>query len=239
MSRGFTAIVFDNSDSDFANKEYCDEKMYNYYTLNKNIGLSRAYNYVLKNTKFNDDDYIIILDDDTKITTDYIKEALKNIEKKEYDVILPIVKSNNLIISPSNVQFNCRVKAVNNISALDFSKITAINSGMVVKSSVYKKIKYNEKMFLDYVDHSFMKNVRKLNLRIKVLDSEIVQSFSRNEKKSLLSELFRFKIYIKDFKIYCKSCSNLCYYYINVFIYSVKLSLKHKNLVFLFELFRR
>lgn len=226
-------IVFDNSIENFNNGEYCKKYNIEYYTLNKNLGLSKAYNYVVERLNKNDNDYIIILDDDTDLNINYFKEVFEKIKIKKYDVMLPIVKSNNQIISPSNVQFQCRVKRINEISKIDYRNITAINSGMIVRLSLYNQIQYSEDMFLDYVDHDFMKKVRTLNLNIHILNSEIDQNFSRNQKGSLKGELFRFNIYKKDFRIYCKKSNRMLYYYINIFKFRIMQCIKYKTFVFL------
>lgn len=226
-------IIFDNSTKNLKNKDFCDANNIEYYSLNKNVGLSKAYNYVISKINVSPDNYLMILDDDTSLNDNYFEEVFKSTKNGEYDLYLPIIEANKKIISPSNIQFNCRVKGISNIKKINMNKITAINSGMVVRTSVYNNITYNEKIFLDYVDHDFMKNIRKNGYRIKMLDSVIKQDFSRNEKGELTSELFRFKIYKKDFKIYCKDCKNIPFYYINTFKFSLKQCIKHKTLRFL------
>ena len=168
----FKLVFFDNGSEKYVaeNKKYCGDKNYIYFTLNKNVGLSKAYNYVIDNLNLKDE-YVIMLDDDTKLPSKYFEEALKIIETKEYDIILPVVMAEKMIMSPSNVQFDCRVKAVKDIKDIDYTRITAINSGMIIKGNVFDKIKYNENMFLEYVDHDFMKKVRNQNLKIKIMNT--------------------------------------------------------------------
>ncbi|MBQ6350768.1 MAG: glycosyltransferase [Methanobrevibacter sp.] len=217
--------VFDNSTKDYGNRKYCDKNGYQYYTMNRNIGLSKAYNYVIEQMR---SDYYIILDDDTQLNEEYFKKLKLMIANLQYDVILPIVKADNMIISPSIVQFGCRVKRIRDINAVDEKHITAINSGMIVKKDVYNKIVYDEDLFLDYVDHEFMREVRKEHFRIKIMkDVVIFQNFSMLQKKDLKSERVRFDIYKKDFKEYCKKCNNMLYYYINIWQYSRNLKKKY------------
>ena len=214
-------IVFDNSSIINNNKTFCLKHNFIYYSLNKNMGLSKAYNYVIDKVEKNDSNYLMILDDDTVLTKEYIEETYKYVVKKEYDIILPIVKPNKIILSPSNIMHKCRVVKINNIDDINIKKITAINSGMVVKTSVYKIFKYNESLFLDYVDHDFMKKVRINNLYIKILKSEIFQNFSREEKVTSKNFKFRFNIYRKDFKKYCKENRNILFYYLSITKYII------------------
>ena len=226
-------IVFDNSIKDFKNKEYCRKNNIKYVSLNKNIGLSKAYNYIIENIKFKDNDYIIILDDDTQLNKSYFIESFKLISKKEYDIILPIIKSNDILISPVNVSFKCRIKTVKNIKEIDLNNISAINSGMIINTKIFKKIKYNEELFLDYVDHDFMRLVRNNNYKIHIMKATIKQNYSRYQINDINSELFRFKIFIKDYKIYCKNCNKLWFYYISIFKYRLLESIKYKSIKFL------
>ena len=232
-NKNINIIVYDNSSIDYGNKNFCKKHGIMYYTQNKNLGLSKANNFVVNKIKKNEKNYLLILDDDTDLPNDYFDEIYKEIQNNTFDILLPIVMSNNQIISPCNVQFNCRIKKVKEINTIDLKKITAINSGMVVKTSIYNTIKYNEKLFLDYVDHDFMKNIRLTNYKIKIMNTVIYQNFSRNTKNSIESEIFRFNIYLKDFKKYCKDCNNLKFYYVSSLKYRINEVCKYKNLRFL------
>lgn len=225
-------IVFDNSTKKNNNENFCKTNDIAYYTVNKNIGLSRAYNFSISKIKNSDNNnYLIILDDDTNLNKEYFDELLEETNKEKFDIILPKVLSKNIIISPTNTQFNCRIQSVKDIEKI--KKISAINSGMIVNLNVYDKIKYNEDMFLDYIDHEFMKQVREKNLKIHIMKSSIYQNFSRDQINKIESEIIRFKIYKRDFKIYCKNCKKMLYYYLSMFLYSIKNSIKYKNIVFL------
>lgn len=229
-------VIFDNGDEQYIanNKDYCDKHGIKYFTLLKNVGLPRAYNHVISNLNLSGDDHLMILDDDTNLTHEYCDEIKKLVNNKNYDICLPKIKAGNMFISPAKVQFNCRIKAVKDFSLLNSDNISAINSGMVVRASVYNKIKYNDKLFLDYVDHDFMRKARKIKCAIKIMDSIIEQNYFRFQVNSLEKELFRFKIYVKDFKIYCRECNNMLFYHVSIFKYKLHQIMKYKSLKFLF-----
>jgi len=222
-------IVFDNSEVDYGNKKYCEDRKISYYTMNKNIGLSKAYNYVIKKICLDNDKYLLILDDDTILNDNYLLEVLNKIRELKFDILLPVVKSNNEIISPSKIVFGCRVKKIKTINEIKDNSITGINSGMVVRTSVYNLIKYNDKMFLDYVDHEFMRKVRTKKFKIDILDSVIYQNFFMNEKSNIQTAKKRFQIYKNDFKKYCDICSNHVFYYININKLKIRNLIKYKR----------
>lgn len=234
-SKQIKIIVFDNSTTDFHNNDYCKKNNLEYYTFYENVGLSKAYNYIIDNIEKKAKDYLIILDDDTNLTDEYIQEVLQQI-KFDYDVLLPIVTTNNQIISPSNTQFNCRVKKINDIDNVNLNKVTAINSGMVIKMIIYNSIRYNEEIFLDYVDHEFMRKIRKNIKKIYIMKSEIKQNFSMYEKVDKTSRLKRFLIYKHDFKIYCKNnLLGIFFYHLNILKITIKYCLEYKTWDFIFK----
>lgn len=228
----FQIIIFDNSTSDLQNKQFCEENGFIYYGFNENRGLSKAYNYVISKIPHNNDSYLFIFDDDTFITQEYFNEANELIQLKEFDIILPIVKAGNLIISPCNTKYRSGARSVKSIADIDMKKITAINSGMIVKLSVYDSISYNEDLFLDCVDHDFMYSVRAKNYRIKIMNSVIFQNYSRKEKGSLEGAITRFNIYKKDFKVYAQKTANPFFYVLSMLKLAVENSVKYKNPVF-------
>lgn len=233
-------ILFDNSTRDFKNKEYCEKNNIMYYSVNENIGLSRAYNYIIDRIELNSNNYLLILDDDTILNEDYINEIFGEIEKKQYDILLPKVFSNGQLISPSTVQLGCRIKKIKDVSKVNFNQITAINSGMVIKASVYKNIKYNDEIFLDYVDHTFMKDVRKNKFKIKILMTSIDQNFSIDEKNADIKKVMtRFKLYKKDFKKYCynNGIIGMLFYRINILKLTIRYTFEYSTLAFIKENF--
>ncbi|SEP62672.1 Glycosyltransferase, GT2 family [Streptococcus equinus] len=216
-------IIFDNSTKNFGNKEYCVKQAITYYSVGKNIGLSKAYNYVLDRLDLEKDNYLLILDDDTTLNSNYMEEIFSDIKNDSFDILLPKVNSNGQMISPSKLLFDCRVVEIKDWNNVDFEKITGINSGMVIRCSVYKNIRYNENIFLDYVDHEFMRKIRKEKYNVQIMKSVINQDFSRNKIESIDSVKFRFSIYKKDFKLYCQICRRRWFYYVNI----TKLRLVH------------
>ena len=114
--------------------------------------------------------------------------------------------------------------------------ITAINSGMIIKTNVYNNVKYNEDLFLDYIDHDFLRNIRKQNKKICIIDEDINQNFSRDEKNINLNKaLVRFKIYKRDFKKYCYNAGikGKVFYRINILKLILVYTLEYKTLLFI------
>ena len=231
-------IVFDNSTIKNKNDEYCQQEKLQYFSEGQNLGLSKAYNYVIDRLILNENDYVMILADDTVLSDEYLQEVLDSLECGK-DILLPVVRCGNAMISPTNIKFKWGSKIVSSVDELDFAYMSAINSGMVVCGKVYKSIRYNEELFLDCIDHEFMREVREHKFSIMVLKNEIVQNFSRNEKPKIESALFRFGLYKKDFKRFCEINNAKGYYWLSISKFILSYSLKYKSLKFLFTYFKK
>ena len=226
-------VVFDNSDRDFNNEEYCKEQGYYYFTTGKNIGLSKAYNYVIEHIPYEAEDYLITIDDDTELNQSYFDELVELCGRQKYDVILPIIISGDMILSPSNLVDGCRSKTISEVSELRKSEITAINSGAVIRMGLFHQAKYNERLFLDYVDHDFMKQAHKAGAVFKVMDSKIDQHYSRHEKMSLEKALKRFDVETADLRTFCKEAGKIGFYRVYMIKLVSQLTLKYKSPLFI------
>ena len=230
----YSIIIFDNSTRYYNNKEYAMRYNYLYFSFGKNLGLSKAYNYVINYIPKSINDYLLILDDDTELTDEYLTQVIQQTKLFPLNHIwIPIVKSNTAIISPCNLRLECIAEIIHDINELDYSRITAINSGMVIRSDVFYTIKYNEKLFLDCVDHDFMRQVRLQKLSIGLLNCNIIQSYSRDDTPQLAKAIFRFKIYRRDLKEYCISTGHGYLYYFRIFKFVGKYSFMYKSFKFI------
>ena len=132
-------------------------ELYNihYIWFQQNLGLSAAFNRILKDeSKFSDDDYIIFFDQDSSISENHIKQLVKEyetIEQKNINIgcLSPVFfnTSNNTVEMP---------KMKTAINEHSFKVASAITSSMLCK---YKNIKdigfWNERVFLDMADWDF------------------------------------------------------------------------------------
>lgn len=231
-------IVIDNSVNPNNNKQSLEEfKNVIYIKQKENFGLSKAYNTALDKIFLNaekteaDDSVFCIFDDDTEVPFDYIP-MLKAIVKKnsEYDIFVPVITDKVGIMSPSLMKNGINRR----LNTLDFCEndIVAINSCMAVRLSVFKSYRYDENMFMDYVDFNFLRDMRSLNKKLFIIkDYKIFQNFSSNIY-DMIKEAERFKIYKKDLKYYYNKAF---FSYLKVILRRrAKLCLKYKTLRFLF-----
>ncbi len=220
------------------NKDFCLQANYSYVNMHGNYGLSKAYNKALSDIKKEKESWVIICDQDTEITEDFLKYYKNSIEFNPDKLIFcPIINDTVGIMSPSVL----KGKKYKHTKITDFNrtieKYSFINSCMCINSTVFESIQYDEKLFLDCVDHDFVKTVRKAfseNVFYVISELELFQNFSGVTKNSCDSDVIRFQIYLKDaryfYKKWYKSARSANIY---LLFRALKLSLLHKNFVFL------
>lgn len=202
-------IIGDNSDNSEvkaenelqANTDYKDKIIY--IDNNGNIGLSKAYNKVLP--MVGDNDYIMLSDDDTLFSSEYLDNVIKCIENKRSNIISGIVTTGNGYMSPVK-EFKVRFCEKDFIKQAGlYTNVYAINSGLVLSKQILNDIKaFPEQLFLDMIDYWLMETLIKLNKNtIEFVSGKIEQSFS-GEAKYSAGMINRYKIYKKDVKQFAK-----------------------------------
>lgn len=231
-------IIYDNSTVKNCNKEWCKENSIKYFGYGENHGLSRAYNKVIDDVSMADDDYILVLDDDTNITNEYIEKLLDRTKRCDADIFLPIVKAGSKIISPCNIKYGCFSSPVNSNKTMNVGRLTAINSGMCIRRAVFYKCRYNESLFLDYIDHDFMDQIRINRFQVSIINSYIIQNYSRMEKPLLNIAINRFKIQSKDIYEYYRVRNSIQLYYLSLGKFVIIQSIRYKTLQFIYILLK-
>lgn len=220
-------IVCDNSTISNCNKEIVLNDGHIYISMEGNKGLSKAYNEALKCIPCSAENYVLLLDDDTNLTDEYVQIVFRSIESKK-DIYIPIVKTPNMLMSPVVSKNGC-IHPIKNIDEIDTSGISAINSGMLICTDVFKDYQYPEELFLDYIDHAFMLEMNKRHKQIEIMNVSVIQSFSVDEFNKN-GEKIRFKIFKRDMGFYYKKLvKNVFYYLYILWKRKFRLCLKYKD----------
>ncbi len=196
-------LVYDNSpemDKDIMKSkkikiEYIHDKT--------NPGLCKAYNEGLKIANSKNKKWLLLLDQDTHLTSEYFKKLddaiFQSNNNSEIVCILPhAVSEKGIPISPSKVYvggINRPLKK--NLLGVISGKITGINSGNTLKVNFMKEIKgFSSEFPLDMLDHWYFLNIYKKNKKVFLLDTTIIHKLSIYEsKKSVdISRLYNIMI---------------------------------------------
>lgn len=230
-------IIVDNSTVENDNENLCKDERYIYLSMNGNVGLSKAYNKVLDYLK-GKDGIVVWFDDDTNVTQDYFDKLDVEINnRKEVSIFTPIIQGqDNKFWSPNEARFFKNKQLKNSKGNIKDIRFNAINSCTAVKLEVYKNYRYDERLFLDQVDHSFFYDMRKKKMKFCKLDVIIKHNFSlKNKYTSIENIKKRYEIMIPDFLIYCsKNIWKLFLGVIKVLGWGVREGLKYKNPIFIF-----
>ncbi len=139
----------------------------------QNLGLSKAFNIILKNIKyrFSDSDFIIFFDDDSFIKDNHISkliEEYKSIEKKGYKIgtLAPVFYSHNDL---STIKIPGHRKIIDkNIYSVD----STITSSLLITYNNLKRINFwDENIFLDNAD---------VDLCCKIKQKKMINCITKN-----------------------------------------------------------
>ena len=198
-------LVYDNSTKDFGNRAYCAERNWTYLGGDGNKGLSVAYNGAVDFLKSSaKDGFLCLFDDDTAVDCGYFS-ALRTACSvfPEAKIFVPLIYSAQRLLSPSRLGKSHQTSLFSSEEqALGYqgADLTAINSGMALSLSLFESYRYDENIFLDGVDHSFLEDMKRNGERIHVFPFRCDQNFSGDERPSKESALNRFRIFARDYR---------------------------------------
>lgn len=226
-------VICDNSTKDYGNADIAERDGRSYISMGSNQGLSRAYNkaldYIFSNYEPDSQDVICLFDDDTKIPTEYFQA----VKEETAQIMLPIVKDSIGIMSPVSMKKRIATRFASQEEAVGAEEkiLSGINSAMAIRVEIFEKFRYNEEMFLDYIDHQFIMDMRERGIYPKVIQVEVVQDFSAlNDSKEAARA--RFRIQKKDLRIFYRK-NPILYYYITLKKH-LRLVIKYKDIKMMF-----
>jgi rhamnosyltransferase len=196
-------VIYDNSTRDFGNQGFCESRGWKFLGGKGNVGLSKAYNQAIQYLQqAGTSDIVCLFDDDTDIEPDYFStlrfEAAKTPENK---IFVPVIYADNRILSPCILTKTQAVRlfaSEQEIFDYNGTELTAINTGMAIRLELFEDYQYDENIFLDGIDHKFIRDMKQKGYGLTVMNSQLRQHFSGDEKPSLSSALARFQIFLKD-----------------------------------------
>lgn len=156
---------------------YLEENKGIAYALNKGINYSikKGYNWILT------------LDHDSIITDDMIKNMLNCYESFDEDF-----KEKVAMLVPVHVEekeYKSNASSITQVSSVSYMEVlTEITSGALTKAEIYKNIgMYDEKLFIDLVDHDYCLYLNKKGFKIiQVKSAILIHNLGESVKKSLL-----------------------------------------------------
>lgn len=207
-----------------------------YFHTPENMSLAKIYNkmYVFNNSY----DILMLFDQDSYVEMDYFIKIQDALEKNPtVNLFLPIIKVEELIASPADRKF-VSGKYWNQLrrGLIKAKDKLAITSGMAIsiKYLVTHHPCFNEELNLYGIDTDFMIQYEKRNRYFFVIDYVMEHNLSFFENESMDKKIMRFRDHKKSLKIIFKKESELLYFMatISLFLSALKLSIKHRTLIF-------
>ena len=156
--------------------------------LEKNKGIAYALNTGIKYSIEKGYDWILTLDHDSIVTDNMINNMLKCYESFEEEL-----KEKVAMLVPVHVEEkeheNNHVINNEEVSSKSYTEVlTEITSGALTKASIYKSVGlYDEKLFIDLVDHDYCLSLNKKGFKVIQVNSAIlIHNLGESVKKSIL-----------------------------------------------------
>lgn len=168
----FEINVWDNStnnDISEYNKYYCNNNNIHYHGSRFNESLSKVYNIFLENKE---NDYLIILDDDTNVSKKYMEEVDFLANNIDFQVAVPKINSpEGYLYSPAKFGL---VKGVHfiDIKSGYHNNLVAIASGVFINciSMRDNNISFDEKLSLYGIDTDFFLTLNRKKIKLYVMN---------------------------------------------------------------------
>lgn len=183
-------LVYDNSFEEKLDIVNHSSSNVTYFHNPLNGGTAAAYSYAANFAVTRECDWLLLLDQDSVLPASYISSVFAELSKplnQDLDVLVPLVKHANTIISPSILDSLGSIRPIHDPSEnYEARKLTAIASGLLLKAESLRNIlPFNKHLWLDYVDHWIFLKLNGSGSRIKILNETIQHELSIRSLSSL------------------------------------------------------
>jgi GT2 family glycosyltransferase len=213
-------------------------KQLKYHHTPENIVLSKVYNSVIEEIE-QTSSYLVLLDDDSELPDSFFTEIIKStFYNSTIELFLPQIYSNGVLVSPAkDYLFKTALMTNVQIGLYRSNYLTAINSGMVIKTDFFKKgFRYNEKLNFYGTDNFFMFEYAKQCENLIVIDVKIHHDLSYNSSGDINKKIKIFREIKRANKIiYADDWFKLRLVSFNNFVVAVKKCFAYKTLAFLHD----
>jgi GT2 family glycosyltransferase len=190
LASNFSLILYDNSEQPRppALAAPCPLE---YVHDGQNSGLATAYNYALSAARRTHAAWLLLLDQDTSLSIDYLRElrelSLTHVGRTEVGAIVPKLIANEIIYSPeANFLYQMRhqLRTVRHpiepdVVGVQPSRISAYNSGAAIRVTALEAIGgFPQEYWLDYLDHAVFHALDKRGYLLCVMHASLEQRLS-------------------------------------------------------------
>ena len=169
LSAAYSLLIWDNSPEALEDPSYAVPFTYRHSSWN--CGVSGAYNEALAIAEELDLTWMLMLDQDTHVTREFLVTMLHHARalatRKDIAAIVPTVRSRGIVVSPKRQLFARNARYPVGICGIADGEAIAINSGCVVRVSSLRIIGgFSSEFWLDYSDLYVFHQLFKRNMRV-------------------------------------------------------------------------
>ena len=195
MNLDITVLVYDNSETSTPPQVNQESVKLEYVHNKRNPGICQAYNYGLKLAKKKAASWLLLLDQDTVVCEDYVREIGHSIgvdkDCTEVVSIVPHIMSHGKYISPVKIISgiaNGRYPLGEGTCGIAPYPIMAINSGSLWRVSYLEDIGgFLDEFPLDYLDHWAFAKLNRMRKEVFVMDVTIEHNLSISDFENPVS----------------------------------------------------
>jgi GT2 family glycosyltransferase len=193
LARDFTVMIWDNSPEAIVNPQLSIPFLYRHSKAN--LGVSGAYNGAMEYALEHGYPWLLLLDQDTKITHEFLRTMLRHcielLPKEEIAAIAPTVRTGRIVVSPHRQLFSLtgRLQYPAGECGIAPGEAVAINSGCIMRVAHLRNIGgFSADFWLDlsdnYVFHQFFVHGMKV---WRAADVEIEHDLSVSDYDRLMT----------------------------------------------------
>lgn len=229
-------LLYDNGTMNNKNL-YEDYSHFNYVLAKENLGLPGAYNYALQKANDCAADWLLLLDQDTKLPADYLEKLCKLVnpfcDSVNLVAAVPKMCYQNILFSPSKVLYAGMMRPVeNDFLGIYPKEIFAIGSCSLLKVKFLLEIGgFSEDYWLDSLDRWLYKQIQLHKRDVLISDIIVEHELSVMDYDKFVSESRYKNILNYETKFMENHCSNFenFVFKIRLFLRSIKLFCTTKN----------
>ncbi len=198
-AKHFSLVLYDNSPQPQTHSFVADFPIH-YVHDASNGGLARAYNYALARAESEEREWLLLLDQDTSLSAEFISELVATSEtlhsRSEVAAIIPKLQVNGKIESPSTDffdqmrrQFEDLQPAINqDVVGLQQQRLCSYNSGSALRVAALRSIGgFPVEFWLDFLDHAVFHALYSRGYRVYVMRATLPHNSSYSDIGSLPS----------------------------------------------------
>jgi GT2 family glycosyltransferase len=211
MASHFSLVIYDNSAE---SHQIAEDFTLHYVHDPANGGLAAAYNYALSRAEDTGYEWLLLLDQDTTLTSEFLAELIDcaNALRTEDNVaaIVPKLMVRGTILSPAEHfldflrhQFRNYVQTLGQAAGIQQGRVSAYNSGSTLSVPVLRSIGgFPKEFWLDYLDHAVFHALWASGRRVYVLHAVLQHELAESDLNA--RPIWRFRNVLRAQSLFVK-----------------------------------